>query len=129
MGNTAEAILFQGCNDLGENKLQRNDPPRLLLSMTHLKIKCNSKAIDGPRHIFEMISIAWTFPKEDKEVLFKHIQWNTYFAHSEWFLLMMASDPDPSLKKRAVELILKAQKMQNLHKSERLLDLSEDYGI
>ena len=97
--------------------------------MTRLKIKCNSKAIDGPRHIFEMISIAWTFPKEDKEVLFKHIQWNTYFAHSEWFLLMMASDPDPSLKKRAVELILKAQKMQNLHKSERLPDLSEDYGI
>ena len=41
----------------------------------------------------------------------------------------MASDPDPSLKKRAVELILKAQKMQNLHKSERLPDLFEDYGM
>ena len=39
----------------------------------------------------------------------------------------MASNPDPSLRKRAVELILKAQKMQNLHKSERLPDLSEDY--
>ena len=46
---------------------------------------------------------------------------------SEWILLTMASDPDPSLRKRAVELILKAQKMQNLHKSERLPDLSEDY--
>ena len=39
----------------------------------------------------------------------------------------MASDPDPSLRKRAVELFLKARKMQNLHKSERLPDLSEDY--
>ena len=39
----------------------------------------------------------------------------------------MACDPDPSLRKRAEELILKAQKMQNLHKSERLPDLSEDY--
>ena len=41
---------------------------------------------------------------------------------------MMASDPDPSLRKRAVELLLKARKMQNLHKSERLPDLSEDHG-
>ena len=97
--------------------------------MTHFRIKCNPTAIDGPRHIFEMISIARPFPKEDKEVLFKRIQWNAYFAHSEWILLTMASDPDPSLKKRAVELILKAQKMQNLHKSECLPDLSEDYGI
>ena len=90
-------------------------------------MKCNPKAIDGPRHIFEMISIARTFPKEDEEVLFKHIQWNAYFAYSEWILLMMSSGLDPSLRKRAVELILKAQKMQNLRKSERLPDLSEDY--
>ena len=95
--------------------------------MTHFRIKCNPKAIDDPRHIFEMISIARTFPKEDKEVLFKRIQWNAYFAHSEWILLTMASNPDPSLRKRAVELILKAQKMQNLHMSERLPDLSGDY--
>ncbi len=41
----------------------------------------------------------------------------------------MASNPDPSLRKRAVELILKARKIQNLYKSERLSDLSEDYAV
>ncbi len=61
------------------------------------------------------------------KVLFKRIQWNAYFAHSDRILLTMASDPVPSLRKRAVELILKARKMQNLHKSERLPDLSGDY--
>ena len=71
------------------------------------RIKCNPKAIDGPIHIFEMISIARTFPKEDKDVLFKCIQWNVYFAHSEWIFLTIASDPDPSLRQKAVELILK----------------------
>ena len=39
----------------------------------------------------------------------------------------MASNPDHSHRKRTVELILKAQKIQNLHKSERLPDISEDY--
>jgi hypothetical protein len=40
----------------------------------YFRIECNPKAIDGARHIFEMISIVRTFPKEDKEVLFKRIQ-------------------------------------------------------
>ena len=75
------------------------------------RIKCNPKAIDGPIHIFEMISIARTFPKEDKEVLFKCIQWNVYFAHSEWIFLTIASDPDPSLRQKAVELQLLKMKI------------------
>ena len=33
----------------------------------YFRIKCNPTAIDGPRHIFEMISIARTFPKEDED--------------------------------------------------------------
>ena len=43
--------------------------------LTHFKMKCNPKAIDGPRHILKTISIVRTFSKEDK-VFFKRIQWN-----------------------------------------------------
>jgi len=34
VGNAAVAILLQECNDLGENKLPQNDPPRLQPSMS-----------------------------------------------------------------------------------------------
>ena len=105
---------------IGRHYASEEKPSQRLIALTNITIKsyakmyfrinCNPKAIDGPRHIFEMISIARTFPKEDKEVLFKRIQWYAYFAHSEWIFLTMVSNPDPSLRKRAVGLILKAQK-------------------
>ena len=122
---------------IGRHYASEEEPSQRLIALTNImvklyakmffRIKCNPKAIDGARHIFEMISIARTFPKEDKEVLFKRIQWNAYFAHSEWILLTMASDPDPNLRKRAAELILKARKVRNLQKPDCPQDLLQDY--
>ena len=137
IGEQIQSRWLNSGSAIGRHYASEKKPSQRLIVLTNImvksyakmyfRIKCNPKAIDGPRHIFEMISIARTFPKEDKEVLFKHIQWNAYFAHSEWILLTMASDPDPILRQKAVELILKAQKIQNLPNSEPLPDLSQDY--
>ena len=137
IGEQIQSRWLNSGSAIGRHYASEEKPSKHLIALTNImvksyakmyfRIKCSPKAIDGPRHIFEMIAIARTFPKEDKEVLFKRIQWNAYFAHSEWILLTMASDPDPSLRKRAVELILKARKMQLMQKSERLPDPSQDY--
>ena len=74
-----------------------------------------------------MITIARTFPKVDKEIIFKRIQWNAYFAHSEWILLTMACDPNPDLRQKAVELILKARGIQQLQTADT--NQSQDEAI
>lgn len=122
-----EMILSRWLNTgsgIGRHYVSEQNPSRHLIALVdilvklyakmYFRIKCNPKAIDAPKHIFEMISIARTFPKADKEVIFKRIQWNAYFAHCEWILLTMASDPDPGLRQKAVDLILKARRTQHL---------------
>lgn len=133
-----EMILSRWLNTgsaIGRHYVSEQNPSRHLIALVNIfvklygkmwfRIKCNPQAIDGPKHIFEMISIARTFPKEDKQVIFKRIQWNAYFAHSEWILLTMASDPDPSLRQKAVNLILRARQTRNLQMAEISQDVDE----
>ena len=135
-----EMILSRWLNTgsgVGRHYASEQNPSRHLTALVdifvklygkmYFRIKCNPKVIDAPRHIFEMITIARTFPKVDKEIIFKRIQWNAYFAHSEWILLTMACDPNPDLRQKAVELILKARGIQQLQTADT--NQSQDEAI
>ena len=118
-----EKILSSWLNTgsaIGRHYASEQKPSKHLIALVKMyakmwfRIMCHPKAIDAPKHLFEMISIARTFEKEDREVLFKRIQWNAYMAHSEWVLLTMLRESDQSLRQRAVELILRARQIQDL---------------
>lgn len=83
-----------------------------LYALMWFTIKCRPKAIDGPKHLFQMISIAKKFPKEDSQILLKRIQYNAYFAHPENVLLTMLTEDEKSLRDEAVQLILKARQQR-----------------
>ena len=79
IGEQIQSRWLNSGSAIGRHYASEEKPSKHLIALTNImvksyakmyfKIKCSPKAIDGPRHIFEMIAIARTFPKEDKEVL------------------------------------------------------------
>ena len=69
------------------------------------QIKCNPKAVDGPKNLFMMVELIKVLPYSDQLILKKKIQNNAYFAHSENLLLTMLTDNDEVIRHKAVDLI------------------------
>lgn len=73
------------------------------------KIKQKPELFEAPRHLFQFIkSIEW-LPKNVKNVVQSSINRNCFYAHPENLLLSMLVDEQYDVRKKAVDIILKAR--------------------
>lgn len=73
-------------------------------------VKSQPLAIDGSRHIFQLIQWTRSFPASVKKVVEASIQINGYFCHPENILLAMLTDEDRSVRSEAYEKVLEARR-------------------
>lgn len=76
-------------------------------------IKKNHNVSSGPSHVFKFIELSRYLPSKFKNIVDNAIQRNAFFAHRENVLLAMLIDDQETVRKRAVELIVRARQFKS----------------
>lgn len=82
-------------------------------------IKCYPCWIEGPRHVYKILSFAKGINEETFNIVKERVTFNSHFLHHENMLVTMITDKNKKLREKAYDIILFLRKLDyNLYKSE-----------
>jgi hypothetical protein len=70
-------------------------------------LKCNSNCTNAPRIMFKALKLIKSLPLNDQAIALPISEIGNHWAHMENLLLIMAADPDRSIREKAVSKFLK----------------------
>ena len=82
-------------------------------------IKSHTNIQHGAKNVFSLMQLVKTQPKEIQDIANKYVQINAFFAHSSNLIIAMLADENKSIRKKAVNGILKIRNKEVQSEVER----------